>query len=396
MIIESKPEDRDPNDSDAEFWSVGPDDDSILPFWELYDLTPPIKGGPGSGNFGHTGRPGSEGGSVGRGAGSGHAYLSQRGEEFATSHRGKPTTPEPEKLARKLPKVLDLELTPKYSLDELTYPVDTSIGTELRLSILREFANDEDIRLGLLAREESDILRSRDIALSQEYGKATPERRAEINKEVNQIENRRNVLDQTAFNAEKKMAGIFDRMIKVDSPTKVNVLEDYDNSPSKATSARMASASSWVGERASIGTGIGGNELFITLAERKGVRANAQDTLITVSPRDSLDIHVHELGHAIEASAGYEQRKFRQVFVDHRNGGDAPLVPLKKFSAAYDASEMTRVDKWENPYTGKVYSTSKSSEVISMGLQSMFVDKAKFMFHDPEYFDFMASYLRRG
>lgn len=40
------------------------------------------KGGPRSGNFGHRGRPGSEGGSVGRGRGSGHAYLSQRGEEF--------------------------------------------------------------------------------------------------------------------------------------------------------------------------------------------------------------------------------------------------------------------------------------------------------------------------
>lgn len=34
-------------------------------------ITAPIKGGPGSGNFGHTGRPGSEGGSVGRGSGSG-------------------------------------------------------------------------------------------------------------------------------------------------------------------------------------------------------------------------------------------------------------------------------------------------------------------------------------
>lgn len=66
--------------------------DAEVPVDEVDDYPPYVemqtiyKGGPGSGNFGHTGRVGSEGGSVGRGAGSGHAYLSQRGKDFEASH----------------------------------------------------------------------------------------------------------------------------------------------------------------------------------------------------------------------------------------------------------------------------------------------------------------------
>jgi hypothetical protein len=84
MIIEAGPKDRPPGDTDIEFWGVGPGEDGILPYWEIFNLPaptwakPPVKGGPGSGNFGHRGRPGFRGGSVAGGRGGGAALNAER------------------------------------------------------------------------------------------------------------------------------------------------------------------------------------------------------------------------------------------------------------------------------------------------------------------------------
>lgn len=73
IAIETTPEKSRESDTDNEYWQVGPEDDDIVDWRVKYDL-PSVKGGAGSGNWGHRGRTGSEGGSVGGGGGTSPHY----------------------------------------------------------------------------------------------------------------------------------------------------------------------------------------------------------------------------------------------------------------------------------------------------------------------------------
>lgn len=62
----------------------------------------------------------------------------------------------------------------------------------------------------------------------------------------------------------------------------------------------------------------------------------------------------------------------------------------------YKASEMAKPDDFDSPYTGRIYKRSGDTEIISMGLEQMFNNPAKFARDDPDYFDFIFTTLENA
>ncbi len=130
----------------------------------------------------------------------------------------------------------------------------------------------------------------------------------------------------------------------------------------------------------------------------------------------------HELGHWLEDLDGEMHRK-TIAFLERRTKGDKleRLRDLVKFSN-YRPDEVTRKDQFASPYVGKVYArptwkirTNRpqgtdpfaegfdeqvlaqqvyATEVLSMGIEYMVADAAKFARTDPDYFDFIYNLLR--
>jgi hypothetical protein len=132
--------------------------------------------------------------------------------------------------------------------------------------------------------------------------------------------------------------------------------------------------------------------------EEKGYRASASvnGDVIKIAPNDGPDVVVHELGHAIESQATGVQ----QAAIDFRNSrtvGEKP-VTLKSIypSRGYDSSEVTLKDNFKEAYAGRVYTGQKNTEIISMGLESLYRDPIKFAKDDPEYFKFIINAVQGG
>lgn len=116
---------------------------------------------------------------------------------------------------------------------------------------------------------------------------------------------------------------------------------------------------------------------------------------INLDPTDTTAVAVHELGHRIELLANQDQIKV-QRFLHDRIGDELPQRMLDYFpTRGYHESEVAYKDRFDHPYTGKVYGDFEVTEVVSMGVQYLYDDPVGFANRDPEYFDFVVSYMRR-
>jgi hypothetical protein len=116
------------------------------------------------------------------------------------------------------------------------------------------------------------------------------------------------------------------------------------------------------------------------------------------------------MGHAIEAILDGVLALRTQEFVDRRASGER--FKLATFCAP-NASEKEywREDRFKDAYSGKLYypdsvfsntwnspkqtdSISQASEVISMGIQAIYVNAGEFITSDPDYFAFLWDYFR--
>ncbi len=124
-----------------------------------------------------------------------------------------------------------------------------------------------------------------------------------------------------------------------------------------------------------------------------------KESTVHVGPEDTPDIHVHELGHAIEWQVpGVHQRV--EEFLAHRLQGEAAESMASLFPGmGYKPTEMGRKDKFDAHFDARdayyvgLVKTNGNSEVLSMGLQALYNDPAGFARNDPEFFKFIIGIL---
>lgn len=110
---------------------------------------------------------------------------------------------------------------------------------------------------------------------------------------------------------------------------------------------------------------------------------------VWIAAGDREKVTIHELGHVLERGDTVVRLKAVR-FLERRTAGES-LTPL---GGDYDPSEMTKRDKFIDPYMGKYYRDNYATEIISAGLEYMWNDPAQFAEDDPDYFDFMYNTLR--
>jgi hypothetical protein len=120
-----------------------------------------------------------------------------------------------------------------------------------------------------------------------------------------------------------------------------------------------------------------GNAHFRVTFKSSRARAHysASEQYLRVRPAD-LSTALHEYGHHMEASIA-RLRALQDQFLVRRttrsNGVREEPISLRRATGinAYDASEMTREDKFTNAYIGKEYG-GRHYEVLTMGLEGVF------------------------
>lgn len=119
----------------------------------------------------------------------------------------------------------------------------------------------------------------------------------------------------------------------------------------------------------------------------------SQQNAIRLAPTDGPGVVWHEFGHAIEHdNPGI--RDAANALRDQR-GRNTPRKTLNEIHGidAYDDTEVSYEDEWENAYTGKWYGMSQSTEVLSMGVEEFMADPVKFAAQDPEHYHFVVAAL---
>lgn len=114
---------------------------------------------------------------------------------------------------------------------------------------------------------------------------------------------------------------------------------------------------------------------------------------IYMNKQAETKVIVHEMGHSLEFYDAALLAKV-QAFYDRRTAGEKTIsMRAATGDKRYKANEVTKVDKWINPYIGKVYSSGRT-EVVSMGMEMMWDDPQAFAARDSEHFDFIYDLLR--
>lgn len=138
----------------------------------------------------------------------------------------------------------------------------------------------------------------------------------------------------------------------------------------------------------------GEHKIFIQHEKIADGRAYASYNTIHASPYDNTNAYIHEAGHCIEALYP-EVRQQAREFLDKRTKGydtvrmnDAePAEGFAKDGGYYDY-EITKPDHFIDPYMGKQY-TGGATELLSMGLESLYRNPSILLDKDPEMFEFM-------
>lgn len=121
-------------------------------------------------------------------------------------------------------------------------------------------------------------------------------------------------------------------------------------------------------------------------------RAYAKGTSIFVSSTDDRKTLVHEMGHVLEHTRGAAGRAERLAFVAKRTAGKGLATTM--------GGESVAKGDFLDIYAGKIYfmdsDQNPASEIISMGVQWLYDNPERLIEKDPEYFDFIVSYLRGG
>jgi hypothetical protein len=102
---------------------------------------------------------------------------------------------------------------------------------------------------------------------------------------------------------------------------------------------------------------------------------------------------VHEMSHFVEFANQHVHERCLE-FLQYRTKGEDPK-PLRELTgnSKYGEHEVARPDKFFNPYCGKDYGT-RSTEILSMGVERLTKEPKEFYNTDPEYFNFCVGIIR--
>lgn len=116
--------------------------------------------------------------------------------------------------------------------------------------------------------------------------------------------------------------------------------------------------------------------------------------MVNLAPGSGTNVVVHELGHWLE-SQDPNIHQAALAFLSRRTAGETPQ-PLARLQPTYGYApdEMAKPDKFKQPYVGKIYPDNAATEIVSMGVEQMYTNPARFAREDPDYFDWTYTLLR--
>lgn len=135
-----------------------------------------------------------------------------------------------------------------------------------------------------------------------------------------------------------------------------------------------------------------GGPRFVPLYKTNKERSFSEGDTVTMAHTAASTL-IHEMGHVAERGA---LKRAILEFYERRTKG-SPLVTMAQATgnSAYGKNETTRVDKFLDPYMGKLYKDG-STELLSMGVEFMYSRPWDILINDADYYEFLYVLLRGG
>lgn len=109
---------------------------------------------------------------------------------------------------------------------------------------------------------------------------------------------------------------------------------------------------------------------------------------------DSKRVAIHELGHWLEVVNKSVSNETARFFEERTKGEVTKTLRSLTGTRSYGRGEVAKKDKFIEAYMGKVYAGSRSTELLSMGMELLWDDPVRLAQEDPDYFDFIFQLLR--
>lgn len=350
--------------------------------WETEEV---LLGGPGSGNWGHAGRPGLRGGSLPR-----SGAMSIRGKDWRERQQQAKGAPvfgsDGYRTSEVAPSAGDPQM--EDARQQLIQGMQEVNDQWELLSDKFDVLSDE----ARAAFEESGRLymRASEIDLHGEPAKPGEDfeaMRIEANRLSNLADSRWAEQSEisTQLNALRAIKGrMTQQFLEVDDPAGFQAVVSTTGLSQGTIRSAMEGVDE-AGKMVAYRPGFGFSPM-LKVQKADGTRAYFDDDKIHVSDSSWKKTVIHETGHWVEKH-DKSAAALAQGFIKVRTQGET-LRPLAQVipGSSYDADEITRADKFWHAYTGRKYSHS-ATEVVSMGLEHMYKDPVKFAKRDPMHFD---------
>lgn len=280
------------------------------------------------------------------------------------------------------------------------YAVSQLQQVEQRFADRIRIAEDARLRYERSSADLAALTRRQDEILV-ESANATPERRKElsaeskqINKSIKDIRKLRDtyVSDIAPAYAERAAAGRKAVYVTDPASNQLNITDRLGNVTPEARQRAIDGLNEFnklVSQKV-----MDRNRISYSML-KAGQRPRYDDFFneIYLGQTDDIATVIHELAHSIEyKSPGIIEKT--KAFFERRTQGEQ-WQSLRELTGKqfYGEDEEARPDRFIDPYIGK-NNTSKSTEILSMGLQYMYQDPIRFAREDPDMFDFIYNLVR--
>jgi hypothetical protein len=120
----------------------------------------------------------------------------------------------------------------------------------------------------------------------------------------------------------------------------------------------------------------------------RGARPYYVDGAIVIKTNDTNENVVHELSHWLQERSYAAGVATRAEYAARTRGEQN-----QRLGAGYDSDEVSKFDKFADPYMGKDYGNSKQHELLSMSVQLLYRDPSAFFDKDPQSFEYVMKVL---